>query len=416
MKLPRIIIVGAGPAGLGAGWRLTELGHEDFVIYDKNSYVGGLATSFVDQAGFTWDIGGHVLHSHYPYFDHMFEEVMQGEYFTHQRESWVWIYDRFVPYPFQNNIHLLPKQVMRECVDGLRDRPTHTPKNFSEWIVNTYGEGIAKHFMLPYNKKVWAHPLEQMSYQWVTDRVAPSTIRGNSWGPNSVFRYPKRGGTGDIWKRVANRFSEKIYLKKEMISLDTKKKQVHFADGSEDSYDLLFSTMPLDILVPEIRSKLHRSAVTIVGVGVRGHVPKHLQTKCWMYFPGEEPYFRATVLSNYSPHNAPIGTWSLMFEISSSITRPLVKDAIEQTLHSSLIPKGSKIVNVWSMTSDYGYPTPTLDRDSVVDSALKKLEEQDIYSRGRFGMWKYEVSNQDHTFMQGVEWADQVIPGKQSPI
>ena len=408
MKLPRIIIVGAGPAGLGAGWRLTELGHEDFVIYDKNSYVGGLATSFVDQAGFTWDIGGHVLHSHYPYFDHMFEEVMQGEYFTHQRESWVWIYDRFVPYPFQNNIHLLPKQVMRECVDGLRDRPTHTPKNFSEWIVNTYGEGIAKHFMLPYNKKVWAHPLEQMSYQWVTDRVAPSTIRGNSWGPNSVFRYPKRGGTGDIWKRVANRFSEKIYLKKEMISLDTKKKQVHFADGSEDSYDLLFSTMPLDILVPEIRSKLHRSAVTIVGVGVRGHVPKHLQTKCWMYFPGEEPYFRATVLSNYSPHNAPIGTWSLMFEISSSITRPLVKDAIEQTLHSSLIPKGSKIVNVWSMTSDYGYPTPTLDRDSVVDSALKKLEEQDIYSRGRFGMWKYEVSNQDHTFMQGKDWADQV--------
>ena len=218
--------------------------------------------------------------------------------------------------------------------------------------------------------------------------------------------------TGEIWKCVAKYFSKNIQLQKEIVSLDTKKKLVRFADGSEDSYDLLFSTMPLDILVPEIRSKLHRSSVTIVGVGMRGHAPKHLKTKCWMYFPGEEPYFRATVLSNYSPYNAPIGTWSLMFEISSSITVPLGTDAIEQTLHSSLIPKGSRIIDVWSMTSEYGYPTPTLDRDSVVDSALRKLEEQDIYSRGRFGMWKYEVSNQDHTFMQGVEWVDAMLYGK----
>lgn len=91
MRPPRIIIIGAGPAGLGAGWRLAELGVNDFAIYDKNPYVGGLATSFVDSAGFTWDIGGHVLHSHYSYFDRMFEAVMHGEYFTHERESWVCI-------------------------------------------------------------------------------------------------------------------------------------------------------------------------------------------------------------------------------------------------------------------------------------------------------------------------------------
>ncbi len=415
----RIIIIGAGPTGLGAGWRLTELGYTNFVIYEKNTYVGGLATSFVDDKGFTWDIGGHVLHSHYPYFDRMFETVMKGDYFTHQRESWVWMLDRFVPFPFQNNIHRLPEHALRECMDGLKaiSKQKITPKNFAEWIRASYGEGIAKHFLIPYNRKVWAYPLTQMSYQWVGDRVAPvdvARIEQNikekrddvSWGPNAVFRYPKRGGTGDIWNRVAKRFSANIQLQKELVFLDTKKKQVRFADGSKDSYDLLFSTMPLDFLVPDVQTKLHRSAVTVVGVGLRGHVPEHLKTKCWMYFPGSEPYFRATVLSNYSPHNAPIGTWSLMFEIASSITTPLVKDAIEQTLQSSLIPKGAKIVNVWTMTSEYGYPTPTIDRDQVVDPILLKLEKQDIYSRGRFGMWKYEVSNQDHTFMQGVEWAN----------
>lgn len=408
-KNKKIIIIGCGPAGLGAGWRLTELGYEQFALYDKNPYVGGLAASFTDDAGFTWDIGGHVLHSHYPYFDRMFEAVMEGEYLTHKRESFVWIADRFVPYPFQNNIHLLPEQLMRECVNGLRDRSKQAPKNFSEWITTTYGSGIAKHFMYPYNRKVWAYPLDKMSYQWVADRVAPAIVqRGVSWGPNAVFHYPKQGGTGDIWRRVARRFSEKIHLRKEMISLNTTKKRVRFADGSQDAYDVLFSTVPLDRLAPSVRTKLHRSAVTIVGVGMQGDPPDELRSKSWMYFPGAEPYFRATVLSNYSKYNAPNGTWSLMFEISSSSHRPLADDAIEKTLHSSLIPKGTKIIDVWTMTSEYGYPTPTVDRDLVVDPILKTLEKDGIYSRGRFGMWKYEVSNQDHTFMQGVEWVDTI--------
>src|SRR3954454_7211671 len=61
---PRIVIIGAGPTGLAAGYRLQELGHEDFVILEANDYVGGLATSFTDDKGFTYDIGGHVMFSH----------------------------------------------------------------------------------------------------------------------------------------------------------------------------------------------------------------------------------------------------------------------------------------------------------------------------------------------------------------
>lgn len=421
-KKPRIIIIGAGPAGLGAGWRLTELGYKDFVIYDKNPYVGGLATSFVDDAGFTWDIGGHVLHSHYPYFDQMFEEVMQGEYFTHQRESWVWIYDRFVPYPFQNNIHRLPPKVRNECLRGLYEVTNNevTPRTFADWIRASFGEGIAKHFLLPYNRKVWAYPPEKMGYQWVGDRVAAvdiARIERNikhhtddvSWGPNAVFHYPKTGGTGDIWRRVSKKFPSRIHLNKEIVLIDKKKKQIRFSDGTADDYDVLFSTMPLDILVPSVKKNLHHSAVTVVGVGIQGEPSAELAAKCWMYFPGNEPYFRATVLSNYSPNNAPKGTWSLMFEISSSASRPLPDDVLEQTLRSPLLPKGAKIVDIWNMTSSYGYPTPTLNRDDVVDPTLAALEKQGIFSRGRFGMWKYEVSNQDHTFMQGVEWVNNLL-------
>ncbi len=432
----RCVIIGAGPAGLGAGWRLTELGHTNFVIYDRNSYVGGLATSFVDDAGFTWDIGGHVLHSHYPYFDQMFEEVMEGEYFTHQRESWVWMYDRFIPYPFQNNIHRLPTKALRECLEGLYNVAKGNPKKlrtFADWIVASFGTGIAKHFMLPYNRKVWAYPPDKMNYQWVGDRVATidiSRIEQNiktkrddiSWGPNAVFHFPKKGGTGAIWERVANRFRSRIMLNREVMSIDLKKKKIFLSDGSHDTYDVLFTTIPLDTLVKKQKdivlpsaSKLHHSSVTIVGIGIAGKPPENLLTKCWMYFPENiAPFFRATVFSNYSRFNAPSGSWSLMTEVASSRYVPLPQGdigvlALEGARKTKLVPKGAKIESLWTFRSEYGYPTPTLLRDRYLSQTLPALEALDVYSRGRFGAWKYEVSNQDHTFMQGVEWVNHML-------
>lgn len=433
---PRIVIIGAGPAGLGAAWRLTELGYSDFTVYEKQPYVGGLATSFVDNAGFTWDIGGHVLHSHYSYFDRMFENVMQGEYFTHQRESWVWIYDRFVPYPFQNNIHRLPARARKECLDGLYRAARSNPKKlrtFADWIVASFGPGIAKHFLLPYNRKVWAYPPEKMNYQWVGDRVAQVDVKriernirekrdDVSWGPNAVFEFPKKGGTGDIWKRVADRFPSHVVLNHEVKKIDAKKKTIYFADDTTDTYDLLFTTMPLDLLAKKLDdislsevSNLHHSSVTIVGIGISGKTPEALSSKCWMYFPeNKAPFFRATVFSNYSKFNAPRDSWSLMTEIASSRFVRLPKgdialSALAGAKKTKLLPRHASIASLWTFRSDYGYPTPSLNRDTYLSHALPLLEASGIYSRGRFGAWKYEVSNQDHTFMQGVEWVNHIL-------
>ncbi len=77
---PRIVVIGAGPTGLGAGYRLAELGYDDWVILEANDYVGGLATSFTDDAGFTYDIGGHVMFSHYDYYDRLVDKLMGDEF------------------------------------------------------------------------------------------------------------------------------------------------------------------------------------------------------------------------------------------------------------------------------------------------------------------------------------------------
>lgn len=435
-ETPMIVIIGAGPAGLGAAWRLWELGIRDFVVLERNAYVGGLAASFTDANGFTWDIGGHVTHSHYPYFDRVFSEVMDGNYFTHSRQSWVYMNRRFIPYPFQNNIHRLPLADRQECLRGLIEAKSgNDAANFADWLLRTYGEGIAKRFMIPYNRKTWAYPLTDMSYQWIADRVAPvdigrimENIRNGTddsgWGPNAVFHYPKRGN-GDLWRRVSEKFSSRIRLKTAVTGIDAATRRISLSDGERIPFTHVFSSMPLPTLtdmvagvnLPVLRSRLHASAIMITGLGMRGEPPDGLNDKSWIYFPeADVPFFRATVLSNYSKELVPAGTWSLMLETSFSETVPLPKGDLTNAIirmvrKFGFIPENAPTIDRWTMMSRYGYPTPTLDRDSIVDPVIAVLEANGIASRGRFGLWKYEVSNQDHTFMQGVEWADTLHTG-----
>jgi len=96
----RILIIGGGPTGLGAAYRLRERGYSNWVLYEKTDHLGGLAASFRDERGFTWDVGGHVMFSHYPYYDAVVARLLGNDYLEHERESWIRILDRWVPYPF----------------------------------------------------------------------------------------------------------------------------------------------------------------------------------------------------------------------------------------------------------------------------------------------------------------------------
>ena len=158
-----------------------------------------------------------------------------------------------------------------------------------------------------------------------------------------------------------------------------------------------------------------------MGIGLDGPVPDDLQTKCWMYFPeSDSPFYRATVFSNYAPANVPEPgrQWSLMCEIAESPAKPVdragVIGATVAGLRSTgLVRPDHEVVSEWSTFLPYGYPTPFLDRDRVLGEVEPKLRALGIYSRGRFGGWKYEVSNQDHSLMQGVEAANHILCGEE---
>lgn len=439
----KIVILGGGPCGLGAAWRLNELGHKGWLLFEASDHWGGLATSFRDREGFLWDLGGHVLFSHYPYFDQVMDELLgkKDGWLFHKREAWIKMQGRFIPYPLQQNIHYLSKEVFWECLEGIIDIQSDgskaRPAHFGEWMEKTFGKGLVKWFLRPYNFKVWGYPPEEMDWTWIGERVAPVDLKkilknaifqqdDVAWGPNAQFRFPKFGGTGAIWSQLAKSLpADRVFLNRKARKLDRKKHTVLFDDGSVEQYDALLSTIPLTTLgeittVPFFGlgdDYLKYSSTHIVGMGLRGGPPEELAEKCWIYFPEDNcPFYRATVFSNYSPNNVPdiSRQWSLMFEVSETTYKPvnndtIVADVIEAAVNSGLISSRKMIGHVWNHRLSKGYPLPARMRNDYLLSLLLELEKMDIYSRGRFGGWRYEVGNMDHSFMQGVECINKLL-------
>lgn len=440
----RIVIIGAGPTGLGAAWRLHEQGHQHWTLYEAAEGAGGLASSIVDGQGFTWDLGGHVLFSHYKYFDRLMDLALGDDWLSHEREAWVWMRERWLPYPLQNNIWRLPKDELCACLDGLLETKTRPagaakPRTFRDWLLAGFGTGLCDTFMFPYNRKVWAYDPDAMDVGWMGERVATvdlSRVLRNvvhqrddvGWGPNSTFRFPKYGGTGRIWQEVAARLpQDRLRYGHAVTAVDPARKVVTFASGESAGYDTLISTMPLDLLLTNLTGRADLAAQAprfvhssshIVGVGLHGQAPEALATKCWMYFPEDRvPFYRATVFSNYSPHNVPDATrtWSLMAEISESPVKAVnaatvADEAVQGFVDCGFIGRDD-VASVWHRRLEHGYPTPWLHRDEVLHPIDTTLRGLGIYSRGRFGAWKYEVSNQDHSLMQGVEVVDLLLHG-----
>lgn len=437
------LIIGGGPAGLGAALRL-EKHQRDWRLVEREPGLGGLSASFVDDAGFTWDYGGHVLFSHYETFDRAMGKV-SGEdgWLSHERESWVWIKNRFVPYPFQSNLHRLDPADRWACVEGLlaaSDQPSQSPPaNFGEWITRAVGEGIAELFMRPYNYKVWAYPPQTMSCGWLGERVAVPELKqvlksictgedAVSWGPNRCFRFPRHGGTGAIWQALGSRLdAERVTTECRVERIDAANRVAHTDDGQVWHFRQLISTAPLDDLIrmcpgvvdQSLADRLVYSTTHVVGVGMDGNPPESLATKNWMYFPeAHSPYYRVTVFSNYSPNNVarPGHQWSLMAEVAESQVKAVDGGAVvEQTLtaleRDRLLPDRDQVRTTVHRRLPHGYPTPFLGRDDLVDPILERFAEAGIFSRGRFGAWKYEVANMDHSFAQGYECAERLIQG-----
>lgn len=437
----RVVVIGAGPCGLGCGRELDRLGVRNWHIVERHREAGGHAGSETDPSGFTWDQGGHVVFSHFGEFDRLLEEVMGDDVLHHERSSYIRFGDRWVPYPFQNNLRYLPPEPAYECVLGLIEAPGGDPAmDFAVWMDATFGGGITHHFMRPYNFKVWATPPERMASHWIAERVSVVDHRralrslifeedDAAWGPNNLFMFPAEGGTGAIYRRLAAQLGDHISFGRDLVEVDAERKLLRFSDGSEEGYDALVSTMPIDRLV---RSLLHcpddvraaaddleHNGVYMVGIGYEQPLK---DDKSWMYFPQDHaPFYRATNFAKYSPANVPDGDsgrfCAYMTEVSYSRYKLEPRDGLEERVESGLRAAGvvegrPSIASMHVIDIDYAYPVPTLKRDASLRTIQPWLMDHDIFSRGRFGSWRYEIGNMDHAVKMGIDIAARIVESK----
>lgn len=412
-----VLVIGAGPTGIGAATRLHERG-TDWLLVEAAAGPGGMATSITDDQGFVWDLGGHVLHSHFDSFDRAVA-ASGVTLLSPTRNGQTWIDADLAPAPVQHQLDEIPTDL----------RPDAPAENLDDYYRNHLGSELHARFFRPYTEKMWAAPLPRIDHTWTSlrngsaARNVPSVRLRGEPAPRVTFPYPA-GGTGALWVAITAPLpAERLRFGVAVTGIDLTTRTAHLSDGDVIRFTDCVSSMPLTTLarsvdrpdLAELTTTLLANAVICVGLGFTGPPPDELADVSWIYCPDKDvAWHRATVLSNYDPANAGRGRWSVLFETGTSPFRVVGREEAVASCQESVVRLGaeaSSLVSTWVMDVALGYPLPTLGRDPILRTLDAALGAAGVRSRGRFGGWRYESCNQDYSFAQGVEAVDAMHDG-----
>lgn len=413
--MAKTVILGAGPTGISAAYHLEQAGFYDYVLFEKENEPGGLCRSII-QDGFTFDFTGHLLHINDGYFHSLIQSVVGLDLFENiYRRSFVYSHETYTAYPFQIHLKGLPTNVIAECVIGFiqRLKKRLNPRTFREWVLKEFGYGFGKHFFFPYQKKIFACSINKLTASW-TNRFVPKTtiddiLNGimfeplqNTIGYNAQFLYPKEGGIVTWVKKLANQLHNPIQLDHTVTKIDLATQVIHFNNGHQERYNRLITTIPLDILLHCLREKPstnfkkaspHLLCNSVINFNL-GFKRPDISDKHWIYFPESKfPFYRLGFPHNFSQGNVPSDCSSLYGECaflhkSASSQLYLLEKALTQT-KALLKISDDDIATQKVITIPHAYVIYDAWRDKHLSSLLAQLQQQNIYSVGRYGEWKY---------------------------
>jgi len=419
-----VLIIGAGPTGLAFSY---SYGGRSRVL-EKSGEVGGLCRS-IEFGGGVFDIGGHSFHSPHPEVTGLVERLMEGRWHTQRRDARVLFDGRLIDYPFQRHFdQISDPAIAAECRETQRD-PDATVKaeNFEEWIVERFGAGVARHFMLPYNRKLWARDLKGMSCEWVQERIAGGEPVGVRRGDRarqplsaqSEVAYPADGGFVEIFRAMA-RYCGPFEFGQEIYDVDAKARTAHSANGGSWAWDRLVSTMPLPALLRAIRDcpqdliseadRLEFVSLKVLLVLVGKRLEDEPQ-RVYVADPQAPPHKIAFNHAS-SPSLRGRSQHAIMCEIAHSLQQPPAADSeleratLEWLVESRLIASLGDVAESRFVDVDYGYPVYTHDRPAIVRKIRAYLEPLGIFTIGRFGGWEY--LNSDACIKQGASLASRL--------
>jgi protoporphyrinogen oxidase len=419
-----LVILGAGLAGLSAAYHARKQG-KPYLCFEAQDRPGGLVRS--EQVnGFSFDYTGHLLHMREERTQHLVlrELGLKDAFVPVQRDSWVYSFGRFTRGPFQSNLFGLPPAVVRDCLEGAlraqgalppakkKRRPSSKPgfSSFEDFNLGYFGEGIYRHFMEPYNTKLWGVHPSQMSTEFMGRFVPKPSLAqmfegalfdvGKPQGYNANFIYPKKIGIEVLSRALARRVAVRNRVR--AIAVDPRRRTVTLGDGQTLAYGRLVSTMALPTLVAcmhgaplavkKAAARLRASSVLNVNLGISN---RNVSTKQWIYVPEPGlPFYRVGFYHNFAKALAPKGGSSVYAEMSYSKERPIDKKAAPEAVKAGLrkmglLRKGDTIAAQWVADIENAYVVYDAHRTSSVNAIQAWLREQNIVSTGRWGNWEY---------------------------
>ena len=224
------LVIGAGLAGLSAAWHLGRAA----TVLEASPTVGGLCRTYT-RDGYTFDISGHLLHFRQPAIRRFVGSLVPGALARHRRRALVRFGRRWVHYPFQAHLFELPARARDECLRGFfkaageKAAGAAAPADFEGWLRHHFGDGIVRHFLGPYNRKMWRVPLRRIDPAWAAWAVpvpTPAQIQEAArpgadlrLGYNTVFEYPRAGGIGVLAAALAQG-DFRLHLGEKVVGVD----------------------------------------------------------------------------------------------------------------------------------------------------------------------------------------------------
>lgn len=394
------LIIGAGISGLTFAANCKD----DYLIIEKEASVGGLCRTFY-EGGFIWDFAGHFFHFSSSEIKNFFEsEISEADMVKCSKCTNVNYYNNIIDYPFQMNIHQLPKGEFIDCLYDLFNKEEKDEYlSFEDMLYGKFGKSITEKFLKPYNEKLYACNLNDLDtdamgrfFPYANPRQIILNMKNSDVQTyNSTFDYPKMGAQFFI-DIICKKINKKNIRLNSVVEFIDPKKKVAIVNGEEISYQNLINTMPLNQLIkilPEDYTKLLQNVLSCNKVLVFNlGFDKNIDNKKthWTYFPDKSiNFYRAGYYSNI------LGSDCLSMYIEIGFEEEAVIDSEEQlkltleNLKKCDIISDHQLVAHNTLLINPGYVHITKQSNEKVRAFRRLVAEDGIYTIGRYGKWTY---------------------------
>ena len=402
-------VIGAGMSGLGfANWIRAEAAARgrpvpSVRVLEADALPGGYCKTVVED-GFVWDYSGHFFHFKQPAIEAWLRARMDGEVRTVRKLSSIRVAGVDVDFPFQKNIHQLPKDRFIDCLVDLyfRDEAVvdATPGSFKEMLYRRFGRGIAESFLIPYNTKLYATDLDRLDrdamgrffpHADVADIVRNMRAADNA-SYNATFTYPARGAMEYVRALLRDLPDDAVATSCPVTSIDLRRRVLTTPRG-ELGYGRLVSSAPLPALlglsglpVPADTFSGNRVLVWNLGFDRKGRDDVH-----WMYFPDPAcSFYRVGWYDNIMGGDR----MSLYVEVGlpddgAAVDPIAIRDRILADLRAEGLVTDHRLVASHTVTMTPAYAHITQRSIAAVTDARRTLAAAGVYSVGRYGGWTY---------------------------